>query len=369
MRIRVAFGVLALLSLVAFGVRTPSSAGAQAADQPAIAKDSVQVNCFTHNVYKKNFDYWSWTPRIEFRVNGPIPSGGQLYCEFSLPNMPGWAKFDCPTEVTEKGRWWKTSGGGRDVPEEKATTYTGIVSFAIKMRNELEGTNTTLFTGKAKVEKAKNNEAGPKAVNRFVYFVNHDWNMPIGYVYLTPDDLKGWDRPRFNTAFWVRGEPYQMDPHLFFNGKEVGKKYLDGTEVGKPSGEAKVENYPTHYVADNIPQKAKWARVECSFPNVVGWDKTDEKYDLFGPPHSLAANPGEYEVKVLRSNKLARSIKFTVDKDGKFDNGIAAANKLGSDRVIVPVTILGDQDGAWNKAAWKTDAFYGSPLTGFTAAP
>ena len=45
------------------------------------------------------------------------------------------------------------------------------------------------------------------------------------------------------------------------------------------------------------------------------------------------------------------------------------SNKLGSDRVIVPVQIIGDQDGAWDKAAWKTEAFYGNPLTGFTAAP
>jgi hypothetical protein len=51
------------------------------------------------------------------------------------------------------------------------------------------------------------------------------------------------------------------------------------------------------------------------------------------------------------------------------DNGIATANKLGSNRVIVPVQIIGDQDGAWDKTAWKTEAFYGNPLTGFTPAP
>ena len=48
---------------------------------------------------------------------------------------------------------------------------------------------------------------------------------------------------------------------------------------------------------------------------------------------------------------------------------IAHTNKLGSDRVIVPVQIIGDQDGQWNRAAWKTEAFYGNPLSGFTALP
>jgi hypothetical protein len=54
---------------------------------------------------------------------------------------------------------------------------------------------------------------------------------------------------------------------------------------------------------------------------------------------------------------------------GKFDNGLATANKLGSPRVIFPVQIIGDQDGQWDRAAWKTEAFYGNPLTGFTPVP
>ena len=63
---------------------------------------------------------------------------------------------------------------------------------------------------------------------------------------------------------------------------------------------------------------------------------------------------------------LIRSLKFAVDAEGKLvDNGIATANKLGTDRVIVPVQIIGDSDGPWDRMAWKTDAFYGNPLTGF----
>ncbi|HYH85058.1 MAG TPA: hypothetical protein VEX60_06210 [Pyrinomonadaceae bacterium] len=346
-----------------------ASSSAASQDQPTIAKDSVQVTAFTFNVYKKNYDVWSWVPRIEYRVNGPMPSGSQLYVEFTLPGTGPWVKFDCATEETQKGRWWKTSCGARDIPEDKGSTYTGPVNFAIKLRNELAGTDSTLFTGKAKVEKALSNEYGPKAANHFVYFINHDWNMPIGYVYLVPNDLKGWDRPNFHVSFWVRGEANNFKPHLFHNGKEVGKKSLEGQEVGRASCESDIENNTTHYVADSIPQKAKWARVRCSFPNIVGWDKSGDDYSLFGPPHSIGANPGEYELKILWNNKLARSIKFTVAPDGKFDNGIATSNKLGSDRVIVPVQVIGDQDGQWDKASWKTDAFYSNPLTGFTALP
>jgi hypothetical protein len=199
--------------------------------------------------------------------------------------------------------------------------------------------------------------------------VDHDWNLPIGYVFLTADELKGWDRPRFHIAFWVRGDATNFQPHLFYQGKEVGKKFFEGDEVGKAGCEAEVENNTTHYVEDSVPQKAKWARVICSFPNVHGWDKTGDKPGMFGPSYLLSANPGEHEFKVLWNNRLARSIKFNVGADGKLDNGIAAANKFGSDRVIVPVQVLGDQDGQWDRAAWKTEAFYGNPLTGFSALP
>jgi hypothetical protein len=351
----------------------PAAAAATAAattgeDAPTVARDSIQLTAFTHSVYRGNYDNWSWVPKIEYRVNGPIASGSQLYVEYAIPGSAP-VKFDCQTGETQKGRWWKTTCGGRDIPEDKSTTYTGPVNFSIRMRNELSGTDATLFTGKAKVGKVRSNEQGPKAVNKFVYYVDHDWNLPIGYVFMTPDDLNGWNRPDLHIAFWVRGEAVRFQPHLFHQGKEVGKKFFEGEEVGKAGCESELDNNTTHFVDDSVPQKAKWSRVRCSFPNVKVWDKTGEKPGLFGPLHLLSENPGEYELKVLWNNRLARSIKFTVGADGKFDNGIATANKFGSDRVIVPVQIIGDQDGQWDRMAWKTEAFYGHPLTGFAAVP
>lgn len=339
-------------------------------DAPTVVKDTVQVTPFTFSSFKGNYDVWSWAPMMFFRVNGPIPSGGQLYAEYNIPGA-GVIKFDCGTEETAAGRWWQTTCGGRDgVPEDKGVTYAGPVNFSIKMRNELAGTDVTLFTGKAKILKAHSNEEqGPKFVNHYVYYVDHDWNLPIGYVYYLEDDLQGMKRPILNLSFWVRGDANNMQPHLFYQGKEVGKLFMDGQEVGKASCESEVENSTTNYVADNIPQKAKWNRVKCTFGNVRGWDKSGEGPTMFGELYQLDKNPGEYEMKVLWNNKLARSIKFTVKPGGDIDTGISSANKLGRNRYIVPVQIIGDQDGPWDRNAWKTDAFYGNPLTGFTALP
>lgn len=359
--------VVLFLFFLACSVFVPAAA---AQGQPTVAKDSVQLRAFTYNVYKGNYDAWSWVPLITYRVNGPIPSGGQLYVEYTVPGAPA-VKFDCSTEETPADRWWKTECGGREgVPEEKATTYTGPFSFAIKLRNELAGTDTTIFNGKAKVGKVHSNEISTgKFANHFVYYVDHDWNLPIGYVYYTADDLNGWKRPMLNVSFWVRGEAYKLDPHLFYKGAEVGRIMYDGQQVGVPSCESDVENNTTISVDEKVaPQKAKWARVRCTFNNVRAWDTSDAGWG-FGAPHLMDKNPGEYEMKVLWNNKLARSVKFNVPAGGKLDTSLAASNKLGTDRLIVPVTVIGEQDGVWDKGAWRTDAFYGNPLNGFTPAP
>lgn len=357
--------------------RTPSGnpiANTAVGDTPVVAKDSIIVNAFTLSSYKGNFKVWSWVPKMEFRVNGPIESGAQLYAEYSLPTG-AWVKFDCQTSETLKGRWWKTECGGRDgISEDKGSTYSGPVNFTIKLRNELAGSDATLYSGKVKVLKARSNETGPDFVNHYVYYVDQDWNLPIGYIYFNSDDVRGWDLPGFNVAFWIRGESARFEPHLFYQGKEVGKIFYGSDAVGTPGCGQIEEVNPTNYVADTVPQKAKWARVECSFPNIKMWDKTGEKRDDFpgqtGKIHFLADNPGEYEFKLLWNNHLARSIKFIVGQDGRIvDNGFALGVKLGSPKLVFPIQILGDQDGPWDKAAWRTDAYYNNPISGFAMTP
>jgi len=348
---------------------TAISQPAMGQDEPTIVKDSIVFNAWTVNSYRKNFDIWSWTPQLQFRVNGPIASGSQLYVEYTIPGAAA-VKFDCPTGDTQKGYWWKTECGGRGI-EEKAATYVGPVSFTIKMRNELTGTNATLFSGKARVTKVHSSEVGPKAVNKWVYYVDQDWTLPIAYVFLEAVSVAGWNLPTFHVAFWVRGDQgNSIEPHLFYQGKEVGKQFLDGTEVGKAGCGSELEINTTHFVDEKAaPHKARWQRISCTFYNVRGWDKTGEKPSgLFQPPHLLSANPGDYEFKALWKGRLARTLKFTVAADAKFDNGIASGFKLGSDRVIFPITVLGTEDGVWDRLAWKAGAFYGNPVPGFTAA-
>ncbi len=353
---------------------TTSSETVRPDDQPTIAKDSVQIRAFTFSSYRKNYDIWSWVPEMKYSVNGPIESGSQLYVEFSIPGTGAWVKLECKTDPTQAGFSSKTECGGRQIPEDKGSIYAGPVSFSIKIRNELVGTDLTLFSGKMKVAKVRSNETGPKAANHFVYYVDHDWNLPIAYLFYEgdyqyeADRPERWAKPKFSVAFWTRGDVSGFaEPHLFFGGKEVGKAYYNGREVGQPNcSEEEVENNPTH-ITEPAGQ-FMWTRWKCTFSNVIPWNRSSDKNEtMFGRLFLFSENPGSYEMKIMHNGRLIRTFKFAVDAEGKLvDNGIAMTNKLGSNRIIVPVQVLGDQDGPWDRNAWKTDAFYGNPLTGFS---
>jgi hypothetical protein len=108
-----------------------------------------------------------------------------------------------------------------------------------------------------------------------------------------------------------------------------------------------------------------YCRRVFSFQKAMLWDKNVAS-SVPGSYFPMWNNPGEYEIKVLRNGKLARTTKFSFGSDYKIvDTGIGKQNNMGTLRVIVPAQIVGDQDGTWDRNAYKTDAFFGNPLTGF----
>lgn len=324
---------LSLSLMIAF-----ASKAAATDDAPTIAKDSIRVKANKNTVYSASGERQVWLPEIEFRVNGPIASGDQLYVQFSLPTKPKWLEFDCDTREIKKGEWLNVGYKQTDY-EKFGVSYAGLAGFTIRLRNELLGTNLTLFTGKAQVVKVL---SGPKY---FEYHVSDDWTLPIGYVYFK--DYTMHDSSSLKVGYWYRGSHgAEYSCHLFYQGKEIAKDE-------NPGGGRDMSEF-------------KYGMDECLFVGVYRTQKEADDGD--DPKFSLEKNPGDYEVKVLIVNRLARSIRFSVDANGIVDNGIATANKLGSDRIIVPVQVIGNQ-GPWDKLAWKTGAFYGNPLTGFAALP
>ena len=351
-----------LLMTLAFITTARHSAVAQ--DEPTVAKDSVRVkadNLDATMVNGRRQEGSSWLPAIEFRVNGPIPKDTQLSAEFSLPTNKQWLKFDCGSVVRAiaPDQWWKAGCGLHSgaVREDKSVTYTGMVEFAIHSRNEVMGTNVTLFTGKMKVGKYL---ARPKAPSTgYDYYVDDDWRIPIAYLGFEASPTKASAGGSHNTkvnqgapliaAIAFRGNPGDVKAHLFYQGKDLSQAIC---RSGLDS--------------DWNPAKYEWSEIDCKLPGVYGTPPGPGYGEA--PRHALSQNPGEYEIRVVSGGHLARSLKFTADAGGKFDNGISTENKIGSDRVILPIQVLGDQ-GPWDHNAWKTGAFYGNPLTGFIAIP
>ena len=305
------FPLLVLFTATSFLATIHPTALAQ--DEPAeptIRKDSIlaSLDTPTRTLWRANF---------EFEVNTPFSREDRLWVDVLYPGKKDRVTVECRGDSAGENK--------ADFRCETSTppynhTAVGVVDFEIHMANELSGKNLVLFRGKMKVGK------GPESAgDRANYFhVDEDWRIPIAYLYRDREE-------HLNFAVWWFGEgigSLEMTFHLFHEGKAIAKADLCR------SGHS----------------------VDCSF-----------RIDGIHPVPALS--PGAYEIKVLKGGRLKRTATFTVNEDGSFDNGIASANKLGSDKVIIPINVVGDLPRPWNKLAWKTEAFYGNPLTGFTAPP
>jgi hypothetical protein len=333
-----------------------AAAGQGAQGGIAVLKNLVRVNARTVTSYKGDGSTYSWTPDIRFDTNGNIPSGAQYHATVSLPNGTPWVEMDCKWVGGSQSNYYHC--GGPNVPEEKGTTAAGVFPFAIKMRNELQGTDQTLFTGKVKIEKAPGDDGTPaERARKSFYYPAHDWAMPVGYVFYGPEENY------LYTSFWVRGSTNNIQPHVFYKGKALD---YAGTDKASCNDRAEVGDA---YIRSVKPAPV-WRLVECKLYTVIAREKGNND----DTRHRVISNPGEYEIKVLWNDELARSIKFTVGPDGQLAGGVPLLYRIQGDGerlsgVIVPVQIIGAQDGPWDKNAWKTDAFYGNPPQGFAPAP
>ena len=317
---------------------------AQTQDELLVAKDTLKVevrisSCKYGDSKCAAGDYY-FRPTIGFQVIGTPPSGSQFWVHFS-PTGKKPLKYDCQAEDV----WGKENrkkifcnvGTGSN-PDHgvlyKGVVPAGVIPFTLGVRNELMETNTTVYTGKFKlgIDKRRN----PKDPDVWDHYVDEDWRLPIGYLYFDGD--RG-----LHIVTWFRGSPGGIRAFLFHQGKEIAKN--EGCGVGDER--------------DFDPNQDKWWEINCEIVGVY-WN-TEGNYD---PHFVVAQNAGEYEIKMLVGGKLGRAVTFTV-ADGAIDNSLVETNKVGTDRYLLPVRIIGDQ-GKWNKLAWKTEAFYGNPLAGFT---
>jgi hypothetical protein len=336
-----------------------------------IQKPSVQVRLQVHKGFNGDPETWSWTPVINFRVNGPFSPGGAVSVEYTLPGKT-W-KYDCNVEEAGVG-WLGVRDCGLNPPEDQSVTYTGPVDFKISLRNELESKNAQLFSGKFKVDKFHEGVVDlPKFKNNNVFYVNYDWMLPLAYIY--DEWVYNWEYPgplnRYGTTFNLSRS--HLMAAFTFRGTNKSVIYSKYAAYLYYKGQMVAEAIPESAVCEvlNTPETNQdsvnaYCRSVFTFQKAMLWDKEPGVMEP-GFYYEMYKNPGEYEIKVLQNGKLARTAKFTFGSDYKVaDNGIVKQNSVGTLRILVPAQIIGDQDGQWDHNAYKTDAFFGNPLTGFT---
>lgn len=346
--------LLAGASLIGVGVRAEARV---AQTGPTLLKYSIQITAGRLVRYWKapeEDNYWSWLPRVSFLVLGPSMTGTVYSIDFTNPDGSPWYSVDCVSEPIAAGKWGTVTTPVVTTHIDKRTTLlTGVFGFKIRIKNEVMGTAANLYTGKFKVDKFHVGNNLPAFKNQFEYYVDQDWRLPIGYLWLAPQDPKN---PAPVITMWFRGESDEtkLAAYLFYNGKQIASTKEQTGSAGSDLALLTSGNDKDH----------RWERWNFRWNNVRAFNSDENDKSPF---FLLNSNRGEYEVKVLRDGELARSLKFTIGADGMFvDNGIAKQNNLGWPGLLLAVKIAGASDGSWDANAWKTDAFYGNPLTGFS---
>lgn len=339
------------------------SAASIFAAEPTLLKRTIQVTPQRFLRYWKDpkaaepvYNTYSWVPRITFEILGPIEGGSKIYVEFDTPDGKPWMKTPMMTPELENDIWESIKADSVDdsVLEKQAILTEGVFPFRIKMKNALNGTDKVLFSGKYKVGTYLLDQNIPEYKGKKDFFVDYDWQLPVAYVWLNPQGDE--DVPQLATQVCLKGDvdSSKLEAYLFQNGKQIAKE--TGSSNGQKQIYSSAADEPSH----------RWAIWEFTFSRVRGFNKSASSND-WSSQFFLDKNPGEYEIKILRNNQLARSIKFTVGSDGKIvDNNIAKQANLGGVRMIFPAKIVGTMDGQINAGAWSTEALFGNPLSGLS---
>jgi hypothetical protein len=286
---------------------------------------------------KANFDNpeWRWTPVIGFRLLGPVNSGSQITVDFTLPNGSPFVTLKCDMPRIDEGSSSRIGGCGFNNPDAaKATNLQGLFGFQIKLDSKV------LYSGKFNVSRILYNPDGTPAKNKqFYYFVDNDWRLNFAYVGTFFGDTSN----NIYTEFWIKNRiqnKADFSAQLFYNGKQIAET----------SPSFVLESYPKEN------QKQEYTNIGLNFPALM----TEPEAVGFDDYFRVFKNPGDYEIKLVREGKPARSIKFSVGRDGKLVPNGVGTDLIGGG-IIVPNQILGDTDGVFNKLAWK-EGVWGNPI-------
>lgn len=300
-------------------------------------------------------NFWSWMPKVKFSVTGPIADASYFTFEFTTPDAKPWFSWDTAPLAVAEGKTFEVESEAVPRWQDKRTTIeTGTFGFKVTLKNNLNGTSKEMYRGTFKVNKKFAGTSNPSFKNQYVFYVEQDWALPFGY--LSFDTRQDENAPKLDLGMWFRGDfDYErLSAYLFYNGKEISNT--------KSSNKGRGNAVKSLIAQGDDDKEFYWALWNFTFYNVRA-----VKADAYPEAHVLKNNPGNYEVKVILDDELVRTASFTIGSDGRFvENEAAAKNGFSTAGTLIPVKVIPAKEGTLNLNAWKTDAFYGNPLTGFT---
>lgn len=327
----------------------------EATDDPVFLKTTLDVRCDTENRYWKTpteSNYTSWVPQVKFKVFYNGSTKLRYLAEYFTPDGKLWFSETLETNMSDGNYQTVDLNSSRSGDRFTNKSTVAIGTYGVKITNQRD--NSVVFEGKFKVNKYKYGNNLPMFKNQYSFYVEQDWNLPIGYVWL---DYKG-DQyaPLVKVGMWFKNDLRSSDfeGKLFYNGQEIATT----DDLGEASNNDR--RFPN--VTEN-KELAYWQRWDFS------WNKVRFKAGNGGMsyPNAKMINsmPGEYTLKVLFQGVQVREAKFSIANGNFVDNGIGKQNNFNDHKIIIPVKVMGTIE-KWNTASWKTDAFYGNPLTGFS---
>jgi hypothetical protein len=332
----------------------------EATSAPVFMKESVEIGIKSNSRYWKvpNQDYYtSWLPQVSFDLFFDNSVKMRYTAEWFNPDGTPW--FSEPLKFGTTSAYSTVRVAGEYSTENfasKASVETG--NYGLKITNSK--TNEVVFQGKFKVNKIPLSPGDARRKNEMMFYVDNDWSLPVGYVGFTYSGDTSWDYdPKPIVFMWFKGDldGSLFEARLFHGGQEIGSTD-DGGVIS--SSERRGEDcFQNPEVCRYHLWKFKWDKFIVE--NEASVRKNNPKATF------TRDKPGEYTAKIFYKGAQVRETKFTIDQKGWIaPNEFSKQIYLTNYKVVVPVKVLGNLE-KWNASAWKTDAFYGNPLSGFAA--
>lgn len=325
---------------------------------PVLLKDTLEVKPYTANTYwkfPKEQNYSSWMPLISFDIFHDGSETVRYTVEWLNPDGSLW--FSEAIDGT------KTRYSG-EIFDTKSTNATG--TFGFRLLNTK--TKELVFQGKYNVKKIPLNPGEPRYKNQMMFYTDQDWLLPFGYVGF--EDNASWEKDPEPTVYvWFKGDLKREDleARLFYNNQQISSTddAVGRMEDGSLGYQQRNQNNCFQFTetCGYRMWKFTWKLKVESF-NQAATAGTYVRY-----PDSIYTKdkPGEYTVKIFHKGVQVRELKFSVQPNGYLAaNNFASQIPLNNYKVLVPVKIMGTLD-KWNPTAWKTEAFFGNPVSGFVA--